>query len=83
MRHRELKPVQAHRIVNEDLLMDRRVGRPHLELVEHKAIVDLEQRRWVARFSAKFRCINGASATVASVRSSFQFDLGRNAVYGK
>ena len=48
-----LEPVQARRIVDEYLRADRRVGRPYRELIEYAAIVDLEQRRWVARFSAK------------------------------
>ena len=43
------EPVKPRRIVDQDLLADRRVRRPHRQLVEQAAVVDLEQRRHVGR----------------------------------
>src|SRR5688572_5357253 len=45
------KPVQASRIVHEDLLSDQRIGCPYRQLIQQTAVVDLMERRdvgWLA-----------------------------------
>ena len=61
--HRFSEPVEPRRIVDQDLLADRRVRRPHRKLVEQAAVVDLEQRRHVGRLPAGRRRPNSDAAS--------------------
>ena len=47
--------VKPRRIVDQNLLADRRIRRPHRQLIEQTTVVDLEQRRHVGRLSARRR----------------------------
>src|ERR1700754_4605584 len=46
-RYSRLESVEPGRIVDQDFLAGGGVGRPHRQLVEQAAVVDLEQRRHV------------------------------------
>ena len=37
------KPIEPRRIVHEDLVADRRIGRPHRQLIQQPAVINLEQ----------------------------------------
>jgi len=47
------KRVQPGRIVHEDLLAGRRVGRPQRKLVQHQPVVNLEERRQLRRLAPR------------------------------
>jgi len=48
---RRSKRVKLRRVVHQDLLADRRIRRPYRQQVQYIAVVDLEQRRQLARLA--------------------------------
>ena len=74
-----VEPIKVRRIGHENLLADRRIGRPNRKLIEQSAVVDLKQRCDIGRLLSGRRHRIGVGPVGSRARSGIARDKREHA----